>query len=116
MGGAAYRLYGSIGNFFMWPIVFQVHVGVGLIVCVWSIVQHTMGIILHYKRTFLMEHKKSGKLLFIVARAEAALGWAIKMDMIMSAVSVTLIVAGSWVFMAMQQQQNKHKKVANKIE
>jgi xanthine/uracil/vitamin C permease (AzgA family) len=58
----------------------------------------------------------STPLLFIVARAEAALGWAIKMDMIMSAVSVTLIVAGSWVFMAMQQQQNKHKKVANKIE
>lgn len=52
MVGAAYKLYGSIGTFFLWPVVLQLHVGAGIVVCLWTVVQHTMGIFLHHKRMF----------------------------------------------------------------
>lgn len=76
---ALYRVWPRIagGTFVEWPILKTAHVAFGLVACLWSISQHTLGIALHYFGKCKWQHISSGKLLFMLARIVAVVGWII---------------------------------------
>ena len=74
-GAALYRIWPELANFFSWKFIKQMHIGGGLTLVIFIILQHIGGMIAYYTKKPNKNHRKFGRIIANFGRIITILGW-----------------------------------------